>query len=57
MTQQRLLPEYHEKRVYHGCTTIEIIRKRGGKVIKRDYLQFDTVEEAKDFFFNDSFDN
>ncbi|MCP3925622.1 MAG: hypothetical protein GY714_23895 [Desulfobacterales bacterium] len=53
MTQQELLPEYHEKRIYHGCTTIEIIRKRSGRVIKRDWLQFNTVQEAKDYFFNE----
>lgn len=54
MTQQKQFPEYHEKRIYHGCTTIEIIRKRSGRVIKRDWLQFNTVEEAKDFFFTES---
>jgi hypothetical protein len=29
---------------------IEIIRKRGGVTILRDWLMFDSVEEADDYF-------
>jgi hypothetical protein len=38
--------EYFE---YHGNTAIERIRKQYGKV-RRDWLYFDSVEEAADFF-------
>lgn len=38
--------EYFE---YHGNTAIEHIRKQGGRVL-REWLYFDSAEEAVDFF-------
>ena len=35
---------------YHGNTTVERIVKKQGKTVKREWLQFDTVEEAMNFF-------
>jgi hypothetical protein len=35
---------------YHGNTTIELIRTLGGKTVWRDWIMFDTVEEAADYF-------
>jgi len=41
---------YQEKFEYHGNTAIERIRKRGRIVIARDWLLFDTVEDAAEYF-------
>ena len=35
---------------YHGNTEIERIRKQGENVIQRDWIIFDTVEAAIDYF-------
>jgi len=35
---------------YHGGTTIERVRQQSGLTILRDWLLFDTVEEAEDYF-------
>lgn len=34
---------------YHGNTAIERIRKQNG-IVRRDWLFFDTIEEAQSFF-------
>jgi len=41
---------YQEKFEYHGNTAIERIRKRGRIVIAKDWLLFDTVEDAAEYF-------
>ncbi len=41
---------YNECLEYHGNTTIELIRTLGGETVRRDWLMFDTVEEAADYF-------
>jgi len=35
---------------YHGNTEIERIRKKGDNIIARDWLVFDTVDEAMEYF-------
>ena len=35
---------------YHGNTMVEITMKKAGIIIKHDWIFFDTVEEAQDFF-------
>ena len=50
MKKNEFHQNHQEKFEYHGNTTIERIRKRGGMVIARDWLLFDTVEEATDYF-------
>lgn len=35
---------------YHGNTVIEHIRKRSGVEIWRNWIMFDSVEDAVDFF-------
>lgn len=50
MTRQINYPEYEDAYEYHGCTTISVIRRRAGSTIWRDWLIFDTVEEAASFF-------
>lgn len=37
---------------YHGNTAIEHIRRHGGVTILRDWIIFDSVEEAEAFFYD-----
>jgi hypothetical protein len=46
---------YEDCYEYHGSTTIERIRKKGNKTILRDWLIFDSVEEAFDYYNNNCF--
>ena len=50
MTRHELYPDYHECYEYHGNTAVEITRKQAGVTIKRDWVLFDSVEEAQEFF-------
>jgi hypothetical protein len=44
---------YVERRFeYHGNTAVERIQKKAGKFVRRDWLYFDSVEEAEDYFVN-----
>jgi hypothetical protein len=51
MTRFETYPDYHECYEYHGNTAVEITRKQAGVTIKQDWLLFDSVEEAQDFFY------
>ena len=42
--------EYYE---YHGGTTIELIRKYNAETLEQDWIMFDSVEAAMEYF-NDS---
>ncbi len=44
---------YYEYYEYHGNTTIERIRRQGRTTILRDWIIFDSVEEAKEYFYNE----
>lgn len=48
-TQTTAFQEYFE---YHGNTAVEMTRKEFGYVIKRDWILFDTVEEAQSFYYD-----
>ncbi len=50
MTRHELYPDYHECYEYHGNTSVEITRKQAGVTIKRDWILFDSVEDAQEFF-------
>lgn len=50
MKKNEFHQNYQEKFEYHGNTAIERIRKRGRIVIARDWLLFNTVEEATEYF-------
>jgi len=50
MDRQITYQDYKEAFEYHGSTTVEIIRQRGGRVIWKDWLIFDSVEEASTFY-------
>ncbi|MFZ5572045.1 MAG: hypothetical protein ACOZF0_16725 [Thermodesulfobacteriota bacterium] len=50
MTKHIYDRHFHEFFEYHGNTTIEHITQKNGVTIDRDWLLFDSVEEAQDFF-------
>ena len=50
MTRYEFYPDYRDRYEYHGSTMIERIRRAAGRTIKRDWILFDSVEEAQEFF-------
>jgi len=54
MTRYESYPDYQYCYEYHGNTSVEITRRQDGITIKRDWILFDSVEEAQEFFYNDS---
>jgi len=46
--------DFQDHYEYHGSTTIERIRKKEGVTIWRDWIIFDSVEEASQYF-NDNY--
>jgi len=45
-------PRYYDYLEYHGSTQVVRIRKQGRTVLRKDWLDFNTVEEALDYFNN-----
>ncbi len=41
---------YHDFYEYHGNTAIEFTRKQGGITVFRDWILFDSVDEAGEYF-------
>jgi hypothetical protein len=52
MTKHIFVQYHHEYFEYHGNTIVERIRKGTGNTISRDWIIFDSVEEAQDYFHN-----
>jgi len=50
MRKNELYIDYHDFYEYFGNTEIERIRKQGEKTIRHDWIIFDTVDEAMEFF-------
>jgi len=50
MRKHELYTDYHDHFEYFGNTEIERIRKQGDKIIRHDWIIFNTIEEAMDFF-------
>jgi hypothetical protein len=50
MTRHQFSPEYQEIYEYHGNTAIEYTRCQGGRTILQEWILFDSVEEAIEFF-------
>jgi hypothetical protein len=49
--QTATLPmDYDDAYEYHGSTTIEVTRHQFGRVVWKDWLIFDSVEEARTYF-------
>ena len=52
MTKYACFAHYQEYYEYHGSTTIERILKEAGRTVNREWILFDSVEEALEFFNN-----
>lgn len=50
MRTQETYTDYHDHFEYFGNTEIERIRMQGEKVLKHDWIIFNTVDEAMEFF-------
>ena len=50
MTRQIAHSDYYETFEYHGNTAIERVRYHDTGLIRRDWLLFDSVEEAAEAF-------
>ena len=53
MTRYIPYPDYLERIEYHGNTEVERIRTRSGALVSREWLLFNSVEEAECFFNDD----
>jgi hypothetical protein len=49
MTHYSISPEWHDFYEYHGNTAIEHVRRQG-RAVAREWLYFDSAEEAVEFF-------
>ncbi len=50
LRKHELYPTHHDFFEYYGNTEIVRIRKQNGTIIRQDWLNFDSVEEAMDYF-------
>jgi hypothetical protein len=50
MTRQLICDAYDDCFEYHGSTVIEHTRTQAGVTLWRDWIIFDSVEEAVDYF-------
>jgi hypothetical protein len=50
MTRQMSVDEFCDCYEYHGSTTIAHRRTQGGETVWKDWILFDTVEEASEYF-------
>jgi hypothetical protein len=50
MTRQENHFYYDDHFEYQGGTMVQRTRRQMGKVISRDWILFDTIEEAEDYF-------
>jgi hypothetical protein len=57
MTLQNYYSDYHESFEYHGNTAVEVNLKKNGVTIKRDWIFFNSVQEAQDFFYENYSDS
>lgn len=55
MLRQSPYAEDNEYFEYHGNTVIERVRKQPGDTVLRDWILFDSVEEAADYFNENSY--
>ena len=50
MRKNELCTDYQDFFEYFGNTEIEMIRKKGDETIRHDWLIFDSVDEAMEYF-------
>ncbi len=51
MTSEFLDQDCEEILEYHGNTMIELTRKQDGETVLHDWLLFNSVEEASEYFY------
>jgi len=51
MTKNDHFIEYQDHFEYHGGTMIEHIRRQNNYVLRHDWILFDSVEEAREYFY------
>lgn len=50
MNRNDFYSEYRDELEYHGSTSIRRVRVSRGRVLFKDWLHFDSVEEALEYF-------
>jgi len=50
MRKHEFYPNHHDYYEYHGNTEIVKLTERNGRVIRQDWIIFDSVEEALEYF-------
>ena len=50
MTKRENHATHNDVFEYHGGTTIQVIRQQAGQTVWQDWLIFDTVEAALEYF-------
>jgi len=50
MTRHEFHQYYLDTYEYHGNTTVEITRIQNGITLSHDWMLFDTIEEAQEYF-------
>ncbi len=50
MRKHELYPAHHDFFEYYGNTEIVRIRQQNGATVRRDWLIFDSVDEAMEYF-------
>jgi hypothetical protein len=50
MIKHEYYKNYCDRFEYHGNTAIEFVRKHFGATLKHDWILFDTIEEASQYF-------
>jgi hypothetical protein len=56
MANQAYYLDYQDYFEYHGNTAIEVTRKLGARTIKREWILFDSIKDAQEFFNDNCFD-
>ncbi len=52
MIKLEIYPNHIEYYEYHGGTTIELTRKNDSETIQQDWIMFDSIEAAFEYFNN-----
>ena len=52
MTKREIEWDYDNLYEYHGNTAIEYTRKQSGVTVKHDWIFFNSIEEASEYFNN-----
>jgi len=50
MTRHEYHPYYLNTYEYHGNTMVEITRLQNGITVQHDWILFDSIEEAQEYF-------